>query len=122
MRTTPFLVPATSPVIRNSRDAANISRWLASHIALCDEQPRSSSTLLLAPRSSNALLTRSGNTCLSSAAAIIMVGVFMADSIVAFHPHVVVDGARRTPLPHLAPTGSDLIISAHTTSRTAGST
>ena len=40
----------------------------------------------------------------------------------AFQPQLVVDGARRTPVPHLAPTGSDASISFHTVSRTAGST
>ncbi len=49
------------------------------------------------------------------------VGIFVRPIIEAFHPHVVVDGARRTPLPHFAPTGSDAIMSFQTTSRTAGS-
>src|SRR5262245_21860782 len=90
-------------------------------MALCDEQPRSINTLSLDPMSSYAARTRSGGTCLSCAPAIINVGVFMPPIMALLKPHVVVEGARRTPVPHLAPAGSDAIMSAHTTSRTLGS-
>src|SRR5688572_6070255 len=38
-----------------------------------------------------------------------------------FHPHTVVPGARRTPWPQVAPTGSDSSIFDHIVSLTAGS-
>ena len=53
--------------------------------------------------------------------AIIIVGIFVPPIIAAFQPQVVVDGARRTPVPQVAPTGSEASISLHTASRTAGS-
>src|SRR5688572_31274145 len=54
--------------------------------------------------------------------AIISVGVVAFATAAAFHPHVVVLGARRTPGPQVAPTGSDFIISDQRTSRMPGST
>ena len=50
----------------------------------------------------------------------IMVGILVPPIAAAFQPKVVVEGARRTPVPHEAPTGSEASISAHTASRTAG--
>jgi len=39
--------------------------------------------------------------------ATINVGTSIFAATAEFHPHVVVEGARRTPDPHVAPTGSD---------------
>src|SRR4029453_11531219 len=54
--------------------------------------------------------------------ATISVGVIVLATVAWFQPHVVVCGARRTPGPHVAPTGSDSSISPQTTSGTEGST
>src|SRR6185369_13422019 len=97
----------TVPFTSHSSEALYITRWFASHIALCDEHARSISTLSEEPMSSYAARTRSGGTCLSCAPVIISVGILVLPIIASFHPHVVVDGARRTPVPHFAPTGSD---------------
>ena len=93
--------------------------WFASHIALCEAQPRSTKIFSRAPRSAYSSLTRAGGTCLSCTPVTINVGVWVFPTIAAFHPHVVVCGARRTPVPHVAPTGSDASICAHTVSLVA---
>ncbi len=121
MRRMPVRASPTAPVVSQSSDALNINRRFFSHIALCDEQPRSISTFWLEPRSSYSGRTRSGVTCLSWTPAMISAGIFVAAAIAVFQPHVVVDGARRTPVPHVAPTGSDAIRSDQTASRTDGS-
>ena len=51
-----------------------------------------------------------------------VLGVRVPPIIDAFQPQVVVTGARRTPVPQVAPTGSESISSDQTTSGTAGST
>src|SRR6185436_15289037 len=51
--------------------------------------------------------------------ATISVGVWVLVTTAAFHPHVVVCGARRTPGPHVEPTGSDASIADHTLSAAA---
>src|SRR4030095_15732223 len=51
----------------------------------------------------------------------ISVGALRLPIIDWLNPQVVVEGARRTPVPHFAPTGSDSSNSFHTASRTAGS-
>src|SRR5687767_5737581 len=53
--------------------------------------------------------------------ATISVGVCILATTDWFQPHVVVCGARRTPRPHAAPTGSESSISDQTTFATAGS-
>src|SRR5205085_12132594 len=92
-----------------------------SHIALCDEQARSTNTLCGDARSASSSRTRSGGTCLSCCPAIISVGVSVFATAAWFHPHVVVCGARRTPVPHVAPTGSDANICDQILCAVAGS-
>src|SRR5580700_3833186 len=90
-------------------------------MALCDEQARSTKTLWLAPRSAYSSFTRSMGTCLSWTPETIKVGICILPTAAVVHPQLVTNGARRTPGPQVAPTGSEAIISDHTLSRAAGS-
>src|SRR5260221_10827154 len=72
-------------------------------------------------RSAYSCRTRSGDTCLSCSPLTISIGTRVLATVSAFQPQVVTWGARRTPGSHVAPTGSDLIISDHTLSLAAGS-
>src|SRR5262252_6224430 len=78
-------------------------------------------TFSFVPRSAYNSRTRSGDTCLSCAPATSNVGMSVFPANAGVQPHTVVCGARRTPGPHVAPTGSDASISDHTASLTAGS-
>src|ERR1700730_14352504 len=73
------------------------------------------------PRSAYSSRTRPDGTCLSCSPVTISIGSCVLATISAFQPQVVTKGARRTPGPHVAPTGSDFIISDHTLSLAAGS-
>ena len=117
---TPLRVPLTVPFFSHSSDALNIVRWLVSHIALCDEQPRSINTFP-SRRDRRKRAHALGRHLLVVRAGDHQRRRLHPPIIALFHPHVVVDGARRTPLPHVAPTGSDASMSAQTTSRTFGS-
>src|SRR4051812_15993724 len=112
----PLFAPPTEPSLSHSSDARNRIVWFISHIALCDEHARSTNTFSGAARSAYSSLTRSGGTCLSWTPATISVGVWLLPTIDAFHPQLWVSGARRTPVPHVAPTGSDASICAQMTS------
>src|SRR5688572_23670981 len=118
----PSRAPFTVPLVSHSSEARNSSRWLLSHIALWDEQPKSTSTFCGAPRSAYSSLARTGSTCLSWVPWTISVGVIDLPTVAVSQPHVVVCGARRTPGPQVAPTGSDASISDHTLSAAPGST
>src|SRR5665213_4338990 len=86
-------------------------------MALWEEQARSTNTFLDDPKSVYISRTRSGLTCLSCAPETISVGICVLATTAAVHPQVVTCGARRTPLPQVAPTLSEAIISDHTESR-----
>src|SRR5262249_29439401 len=120
-RTVPSFAPFTDPAVSHSSDARNSSRRFFSHIALCDEHARSANTFCGAARSVKRSRTRSGCTCLSCWPATMSVGVCIFPTVAAFQPHGAVCGARRTPGPHVAQTGSDASISDQTASLTAGS-
>src|SRR5258705_8284856 len=109
----PDFMPLTVPCVSHSSDARNSNRWFRSHIALCDEHARSTNTFSAEPASAYRSRTRSGATCLSWAPEIIRNGVVSFAAIDGGHVPAV-SGARRTPGPHVAPTGSDASISVHT--------
>src|SRR6266849_4818668 len=90
-------------------------------MALCDEHARSAKIFWLEPRSAYRSRTLCCGTCLSCAPEAISVGIFVLPATAEFQPQFVTCGARRTPLPHVAPTGSDSIIADHTESLAAGS-
>src|ERR1700729_2797179 len=91
-------------------------------MALCDEQAKSTNTLCAAPRSSYNSRTRAGGTCLSCTPVTISVGVSVLATAAEVQPQDVTCGARRTPVPQVAPTGSETSICSHTESLAAGST
>src|SRR6516165_7551329 len=90
-------------------------------MALWDEQARSTKTFFGEPRSAYKSRTRSGATCLSCAPETIRTGIIILAADAVAHPQVVVPGARRTPVPQVAPTGSDASIADQTASWTARS-
>ena len=49
--TSPSDIPFTLPSLSHSSEALNSSRWFFSHMALCEEQARSTNTFCFAPRS-----------------------------------------------------------------------
>src|SRR5271157_1451512 len=103
----PSCLPCTVPCVSHSRDAWKSSKWFFSHMALCEEQARSTNTFLGEPRSLYNSRTRSGFTCLSCAPETIRVGICVFETTAVVQPQEVTCGARRTPLPHVAPTGSE---------------
>src|SRR5579863_9763642 len=86
-------------------------------MALCEEQARSTKTFLGDPKSVYSSRTRSGLTCLSWAPETIRVGICVLATTAVVHPQVVTCGARRTPLPQVAPTVSEATISDQIESR-----
>src|SRR6202030_1276593 len=88
---------------------------------LCDEHARSMNTFLGEPRSVYISRTRSGLTCLSFAPETIRVGICILATTAVVHPQLVTCGARRTPVPQVAPTGSEAIISDQTELRSPAS-
>src|SRR5579863_1723207 len=90
-------------------------------MALCEEQARSTKTFLGDPKSVYSSRTRSGLTCLSFAPETMRVGICILATTAVVHPQVVTCGARRTPVPQVAPTGSECIISDQTESRAPAS-
>src|ERR1700690_3394814 len=90
-------------------------------MALWEEQARSTNTFLGDPKSVYSSRTRSGLTCLSCAPETMSVGICVLATTAAVHPQVVTCGARRTPLPQVAPTESDAIISDQTALRAPAS-
>ena len=110
----PLSIPSTVPSLSHSRDARNSRSRFISHIALCEEQARSRRIFLVDPMSSNNSATRSGDTWPSVAGATSSIGVLCRETSDRFQPHVVTLGARRTPVPHVAPTGSDSSIAVQT--------
>src|SRR5438445_12794722 len=90
-------------------------------MALCEEQARSTNTFWLEPRSAYSSRTLSGATCLSWAPETINVGILVCAATGEVQPQVVTCGARRTPLPQVAPTGSDSIIADQMALLAAGS-
>src|SRR5690606_38872563 len=119
----PLLLPSYVVVDSHWYVASNSCSASRSHIALCDEQCISTYTFLLAPRSSWNSRTRAGGTCASCVPATTSIGVCVFFTTSCVQPKVGTRGARRTPplLPHVAPTGSDASMSAHTASATCGS-
>src|SRR5580698_6635570 len=112
----PSCLPWTVPCVNHSSDALNSSRWFFSHIALCEEQARSTNTFFGEPKSLYNSRTRSGFTCLSCAPETISTGICVFETAAVVHPQEVTCGARRTPLPQVAPTGSEASISDQTES------
>src|SRR5579864_3560212 len=99
----PSCLPCTEPWVSHSSDARNSRRWFFSHMALCEEQARSTKIFLEEPRSVYSSRTLSGLTCLSCAPETISVGICVFDTTAVVHPQEVTCGARRTPLPQVAP-------------------
>src|SRR5580658_6244394 len=117
----PSGLPSTVPLVSHSADALKSRLWFFSHIALCEEQARSTNTFLGDPRSSYNSRTRSGLTCLSCTPETIRVEIWVFETTALVQPQEVTCGARRTPLPQVAPTGSESIISDQTESRAPAS-
>src|SRR5580658_11230577 len=90
-------------------------------MALCEEHAKSMKTFLGEPKSAYNSRTRSGLTCLSWAPEIIKAGIWVLETTAVVHPQVVVCGARRTPVPQVAPTRSEASISDQTESRVPAS-
>ena len=88
-------------------------------MALCEEQAKSTNIFWRDPKSAYKSRTLSCGTCLSCAPETINVGVSIFATTAEFHPQTVALGARLTPVPHVAPTRSDLIISDQTLSAAA---
>src|SRR5262249_32993979 len=116
-------MPFTEPVVSHWRDASKRIKWFFSHIAGCDEHPRSMKTLSVAPIAAWSSRTLAGSTTLSYTPETITVGTLRltsADCTQTREARRAID-ERRTPAPHVAPTGSDASISVQTASLTAGS-
>src|SRR5262249_52451609 len=109
------------PSFSHSSEALKSSKWFFSHIALCDEHARSTMTFSFEPRSAYRSRTRWGATCLSCTPVTIRKGVCILETTAWLKPHVGTEGARRTPGPHFAPTGSEASISDHTAALAPGS-
>src|SRR5579863_7918242 len=120
-RCMPSGLPLTVVEVSHSSEALNSSRWFFSHIALCEEHAKSMKTFFDEPMSLYKSRTRSGETCLSWAPETINVGACIFPTTEPFQPQVGTDGARRTPVPQVAPTGSASTILDQTASLTAGS-
>src|SRR5690349_2815532 len=73
------------------------------------------------PRSAYSSRTRCGATCLSCAPVTIRKGVWILATTAWLKPQVGTWGARRTPVPQVAPTESEASISDQTTALAAGS-
>src|SRR5678816_3425839 len=82
-------------------------------MALWEEQARSTNTFSDEAMSAYSSRTRSGATCLSCAPDTIRNGTASFFAIAGVHVPVI-SGARLTPGPHVAPTGSDASISVQT--------
>src|ERR1700690_40894 len=117
----PSGLPLTVVEVSHSSEALNSRRGFFPHMALCEEHARSIKTFFDEPRSPYSSRTRSGETCLSWTPETINVGVCILATTELFQPHVGTDGARRTPVPHVAPTGWDSTSFDQTASLATGS-
>src|SRR5207302_2173911 len=120
-RSIPSCFPLTEVCVNHSSVVWNSSKWFRSHMALCEEQAKSTNTFWRDPKSAYKSRTRCCGTCLSCTPETINVGISIFATTAEFHPQTVTLGARLTPAPQVAPTGSDLVISDQTLSAAAES-